>query len=116
MDTFDYGAEKDELILKFKELASLTYKRVIELDFSISDEYLETKLDLISKELGVSFSELERLIILDSAKKSHDKFENILHNVLSYKALDLLPTSAAEIIELIDKGRKYDQIAKIMNL
>ena len=103
VDTFDYGAEKDELILKFKELASLTYKRVIELD-------------LISKELGVSFSELERLIILDSAKKSHDKFENILHNVLSYKALDLLPTSAAEIIELIDKGRKYDQIAKIMNL
>lgn len=116
VDTFDYGAEKDELILKFKELASLTYKRVIELDFSISDEYLETKLDLISKELGVSFSELERLIILDSAKKSHDKFENILYNVLSYKALDLLPTSAAEIIELIDKGRKYDQIAKIMNL
>lgn len=116
IDTFDYGAEKDEIIRQFKELAALTSKRVVELHFEISEQYLATRLDLISLELGVTFSDLERLVILDSAKKSHDKFEHIIHSVLTYKTLNLFPSSASDILELIDKGRKYDQIVNITKI
>lgn len=115
IDTFDYGVEKELLIRKFKELAELTSKKVVELNFSISEEYLETKLDLISKDLNITFNKLEKLIIIETAMQSHDKFENILCNVLNYKALGLFPSSAYEILELIEKGRKYDQITKIIN-
>lgn len=96
----------------FETLRLLLHSHTV--NVKVKDKIIKTILEDMSCELGVSFTTIEKDIILNSLNGECSNLPQIVFDMLQLKCKATLPSNIGELTLLMEKAAKLDEVMEIM--